>query len=296
MEIRKISLLGLCLLFALTLTAQIIPDLSNLKEVSNLESKNREVDFCGNERSIVPDIYDLTYHELYLEIDPAVAFVNGRITSTFTITGLNVDTIVFDLLSSLTVDSVKIIGLTTTFTQIVGDGLKIDPSINLTQGNTYTSIVYYHGIPGPSAYFETHGPGNVPVAWSLSEPYGAKEWWPCKQSLNDKIDSIDVIIKTPDAYRTASNGLLKSEITNAGFTISHWKHRHKIPAYLISFAITNYLSYSDYVVYSPTDSVEVLNYVYPENIASDMTASISIKDHMPIFNEFGCGAVHILRL
>ena len=30
--------------------------------------------------------------------------------------------------------------------------------------------------------------------WTLSEPFGAMEWWPCKQDLNDKIASIDVFI------------------------------------------------------------------------------------------------------
>jgi aminopeptidase N len=120
--------------------------------------------------------------------------------------------------------------------------------------------------------------------WTLSQPYGAKDWWPCKQSLNDKIDSIDVIIKTPAAYRATSNGLLLSETTLGGFTTCHWKHRHKIPAYLISIASTNYVDYSDYVPYSPTDSIRVLNYTYPESLGSHVTASLVIKDFMPFFN------------
>jgi hypothetical protein len=30
--------------------------------------------------------------------------------------------------------------------------------------------------------------------YTLSEPFGARDWWPCKQDLkNDKIDTIDVL-------------------------------------------------------------------------------------------------------
>ena len=285
MEIRKLVLGFGAFMFMLNITSQITPHLDNLCEVSCMEGKHREDLFDGVQRSLVPNVYDLKYHEIYLEIDPAVAFITGKITSTFLVTGMNVDTIVFDLRNGLIVDSVRVIGLASTFAQIPGDGLKIDPATNLIQGNTYTTLVYYHGVPGGAAYFEDHGPSNIPVAWTLSEPYGAKDWWPCKQSLNDKIDSIDVIVKTPDTYRTASNGILKSEISAGGFNTCHWKHRHKIPAYLISFAITNYLDYSDYVPYSATDSIQVLNYVYPENISTDMTASSSIRDQMPVFNE-----------
>ena len=271
-------------MFALSMFAQKEPHLDNLCELSCMEGKHKE-NPTWITKSLVPNVYDLKYHELYLQVDPAVAFITGRVTSTFIITGPNQDTIVFDLNNGMVVDSVKVIGLTTTFAQIPGDGLKIDPSANLLTGNTYTSVVYYHGIPdNQTVFFQTHG-ASIPVAYTLSEPYGAKDWWPCKQSMNDKIDSIDVYIQTPDDYRSTSNGLLKSEIISGGFNTCHWKHRHKIPAYLISFATTNYVDYSDYVPYSPTDSVRVLNYVYPENLANNMLGSISIREHMPIYNQ-----------
>ena len=32
------------------------------------------------------------------------------------------------------------------------------------------------------------------MIWSLSEPYGASEWWPCKDTPADKADSSDVWI------------------------------------------------------------------------------------------------------
>jgi aminopeptidase N len=289
MEIKKCLLTGLVIMAGVSLQAQhthLHVDFTQ-DEIACMEAKSKEGSFVMMERSVVPNDYDLKHHELYLEVDPADTNITGRVTSSFLVTGSSVDSIYFDFSSVMNVDSVKIIGLTTTFT-IIPEGLVILPSTTLIQGNMYTSVVYYHGSPPATVYFSDHGPSDVPVAWTLSEPYGAKDWWPCKQSLNDKIDSIDVIVKTPDAYRTGSNGVLQSEMVGGGFNTCHWKHRHKIPAYLISFAITNYVDFSHYVLYSPTDSVQVLNYVYPEDLSSDIASSQNILEIMPIYNnKFG---------
>lgn len=287
MEIKKYLLTGLVLVTVFTLQAQyaVHPMDCAEDEISCLEAKSREGHFTMQERSIVPGGYDLKYHELYLEVDPGDTVISGRITSKFLVTATSIDSVHFDLTNAMTVDSVKILGFSTTFTTIT-NGLVLVPSASLLQNNVYTSVVYYHGTPPSTVYYGNHGPSNVPVAWTLSEPYGAKDWWPCKQSLNDKIDSIDVIVKTPDTYRTGSNGILLSESISGGFNTAHWKHTHKIPAYLISFAITNYVDYSDYSAYSPTDSIQILNYVYPEDLASDMINSQGIKEMFPIFNNY----------
>jgi aminopeptidase N len=111
--------------------------------------------------------------------------------------------------------------------------------------------VFYQGEPVSSGFGSftqsVHGPDTIPVIWTLSEPYGAMEWWPCKQSLADKIDSIDIIVTSPEPYRTASNGVLVSEEVSDGFRTMHWKHRYPIVTYLVAIAVTNYENYSDFL-------------------------------------------------
>ncbi|MBK7224691.1 MAG: hypothetical protein IPH96_04430 [Saprospiraceae bacterium] len=58
--------------------------------------------------------------------------------------------------------------------------------------------------------------------------------------MTDKVDSLDVIVTTPDKYRVASNGLLVSETQIDSFKIFHWKHQYAIAPYLIAIAVTNY--------------------------------------------------------
>ena len=125
---------------------------------------------------------------------------------------------------------------------------------------------------------------NVPVIWSLSEPYGAKDWWPCKSTLDDKIDSIDMFVTTPSQFRVASNGLLVSETANGSNKTFHWKHRYPIATYLIAVAVTNYAVYSNYVPLSGNDQLQILNYVYPEDTALTQPQTLRAINFMQIFD------------
>ncbi len=44
-----------------------------------------------------------------------------------------------------------------------------------------------------------------------------------------------------------------------------WKENYPIAQYLIAIAITNYVEYTNYYRYSPTDSMPITNYIYPES-------------------------------
>jgi aminopeptidase N len=107
--------------------------------------------------------------------------------------------------------------------------------------------------------------GNDPVLWTLSEPFGAKDWWPCKQDLNDKIDNIDVYITAPSEYKSVSNGIEQSQQENEdGTTTTHFKHTYPIPAYLIAIAICEYTIYTQDAGTAPNE-FQIVNYIYPEH-------------------------------
>ncbi len=235
----------------------------------------------------VGDNYDIKYHCLNINVDPNVRFISGSISTYFLVNQNGVSQITFDFSDTLFVDSV-IYNNNTVFYNTNNDILTIDLPVSLNLNDFDSVCVYYHGIPrydGNRAFGQAmHDTINpVPIIWTLSQPYSAKEWWPCKQDLNDKIDSIDVIVTTPSEYRVASNGLLISETLNAGYTSYHWKHKYPITAYLIAFAVTNYAVYSDYVPFSANDSLEVLNYVYPEDSAT-LSTKKDIIDIIQLYN------------
>ena len=232
------------------------------------------------------DNYDLKYHRCEWEIDPAVYHIKGVITSYFKPKVSNFDQMEFDLSDSLTVDSVVYHNSPLSFNQTQPDILQIILPAVIPSDTLDSVMVYYQGTPpntGFGAFIQSNHNGT-PIIWTLSEPFGAKEWWPCKQSLNDKIDSVEILVTTPQAYRVASNGLLVSEIQSGGNKIYHWKTKYPIAAYLVAIAVTNYSYYSDFVPMQNGDSLEVLNYVYPEDLSNAQLQTPAIIDMIQFFD------------
>jgi len=228
--------------------------------------------------------YDLKYHKLEWAIDPTVRAIEGKITSHF-IPSASVSMIEFDFSSALVIDSVKYHSVITTATQLSTDILQVDFPGTISSGVLDSVTVFYHGIP-PSSGFGSFIQGSHAgdsILWTLSQPYGARDWWPCKQDLIDKIDSIDIFITHPKQYRAASNGVLMSEVISGPNKITHWKHKHPIATYLICLSVTNYAVYSDFSPYG-ANTVEIVNYVYPEDSLASIPQTAVVVQQMQLFD------------
>ena len=106
-------------------------------------------------------------------------------------------------------------------------------------GTSATVEVTYSGVPPTNGFdsFVRSTHNGVGVIWTLSEPFGARDWWPCKQDLNDKINSIDVFITAPSQFVSVANGVeVGSPVISGSNKITHFHHSYPIPAYLIAIA------------------------------------------------------------
>ncbi|MCH1547168.1 MAG: M1 family metallopeptidase, partial [Flavobacteriaceae bacterium] len=237
--------------------------------------------------------YDLKYHKLDVVLDPDEAFISGTITSHF-LALQDLNQLTFDLADNMQVDNVTNLSTNTSlnYTQNSNDELVIDLEQTQIEGTIDSLSVTYSGNPVSSGFgsFEQSYHNGDPIVWTLSEPYGAKGWWPCKQDLNDKIDSIDVFIKTPiynpdnEEYISASNGLEISQTYNGNTKTTHFSHNYPIPAYLIAIAVTNYEIYS-HEVSNNGSPFEIVNYVYPENFTSAQNQTDVTVDIMNFFSQ-----------
>lgn len=264
-------------LISLSLFAQ-----SDLQILSRVEQKG-----FGQNR-IAPQVQavnnsDFIYQRCEWNIDPAVYYINGKITTYF-IPGAPITQMEFDLSDSLQVDSVKFHGANISFTHNL-EILDVNFASTLPASAIDSVTVFYQGIPVTAGFgsFDTSMHAGVPVMWTLSEPYGAKNWWPCKQNLYDKIDSVDIIVTSPAIYTTASNGILAKDTVIGISRTCIWKHRHPIAAYLVCFSTTNYSVYTHLVPFNG-DTVTVVNYVYPEEIVNAQNVSGSIVSQMQLFD------------
>ncbi|MBT6685934.1 MAG: T9SS type A sorting domain-containing protein [Bacteroidetes bacterium] len=281
---KHIFLIVAISLFWINLFSQNRPDPNFLEKLSK-----HKIEHFNRIRKVETNVgqnYDINYHRLEWEIDPTVLYIKGVVSTYFKITENLVSEISFDIDTSLNVDSVVFNGSLMNFTHT--DGVLSISLSNILDENHLDSVsVYYQGVPGNSGFgsFSQSWHDGSPIVSTLSEPYGAKDWWPCKQNLTDKIDSCDIFVKSDAQYDVASNGILVSEIIEGNNKTTHWKHKYPIAAYLIAIAVTDYSIYSEYAQLNNGDSLEVLNYVYPENFADAQLETPNTVEFIELFNE-----------
>lgn len=211
--------------------------------------------------------YDLTYQKLSLRIDslaPRNRRIEGDVYSQLTALDDDFTSFTFDLTSNMVVDSVKINGAIAAYNR-VGDEIILSVA-PLASGSVVTSQVYYHGNASASANrgFNYDSQRDGAMVWTLSQPYGAYGWWPCKQQLVDKIDSFDMHIQIPKGNKAGGMGVLEGVDTMPDSSlIFRWKHRHPISTYLVAVTVSNYYEESHYIPLSRGDSVLHIDYLYP---------------------------------
>lgn len=236
----------------------------NTEEIAEAERKasHNLVSFTANEHT---GNYDVIYHKLDLTADPTVHFISGIVTTDF-IAKQDMSEIVFDLSSQLTVSSVKQNGNELTFSQNSNNELIITlPAVQTSGTQGSVEIAYSGAPPTADAAFVVSTHEGTPVLWTLSEPYGAKDWWPCKQDLIDKIENLDIYITSSTEYASVSNGIEQSQTDNGnGTKTTHFKHGYPIPAYLVAIAISNYNIYTQQAGTAPNE-FPIVNYLYPES-------------------------------
>ena len=236
------------------------------------------------EKSLVNNNYNLVYQSCNWNIDPAIKYISGFVSSYFIPNDINFNRIEFDFSHVLTIDSILFHSTKLNFTVSNSDLLSIDLGYSLPKNVIDSISIYYRGIPNDEGTetFIQENHLNSPIIYTKSEPYGAKYWWPCKQNLIDKIDSIDIIVTVPIGNKVASNGVLISNSKNGSNVTYHWKSNYPITTYLVAIGVTNYASFSKYVT-NLSSSYEVLNYVYPED---SLKASKDVEEIVDIMHLF----------
>lgn len=250
----------------------------NLAEKRLLYTKNAKIAYPGDAT------IDVNYYKLELAINPTAKSLSSVVTIKFT-TLQDLATCFFDLNSSFSVSAVQVIE---NEIAVAAEKPTFEHSSNLValkfpktykKGENVTVKITYSGKPpsnnSGSFEFGTHGSQAFPVIWSLSEPYGAPDWWVCKDNPNDKADSSDVWITMPSAFVSVSNGKLTAVLDNGSSKTYKWKNRYPIAHYLISVACSNYEQYDNYFKYSEKDSLLVSHYLYPESLTATTKAQLN---------------------
>ena len=237
------------------------------------------------------DKYDVKFYHLDVELNENSVFIEGNVRVLASVKEDNTDTFVIQLVDNLTVDSVIINNQEVTFTH---DNDEISADLApLSSGEMIDARIYYGGMPPTGGFFagissQTHWTYGFDATWTLSEPYAAKEWWPAKQNLHDKADSVYVFVTTKASNMVASNGILTDVIELEDNKQRYeWKSGYPIAYYLISVAVAEYQQYNIYAhpVDMPGDSLLIQNFIYDSptilnQLQDGMDATVDLLEYM----------------
>ncbi len=261
-------------------------------------------------RSVVPaahialmDKYDVHFYKLDVAVERTNNNISGNVLVSATVTAASLDTFGLELHPNLSIDSVKVNGVLNTVLRAT-NAVRIPLAQPLTQNSNINVQVFYKGTPPSSGgNFSTglstrSSPswGNQ-ATWSLSQPFSAYEWWPCKQVLTDKADSVEVWITTDATNKAGSNGLLQQVVSLPNNKARYeWKSRYPINYYLISVSVARYVEYSIYA--NPTGAPQpilIQNYVYdnPQTLPNFQNDINQTADMLEAFSDlFGLYPFH----
>ncbi|MFA6599154.1 MAG: M1 family aminopeptidase [Ignavibacteriaceae bacterium] len=231
--------------------------------------------------------FDVQYYKLNLYVTHTPRFIKGDVIINAKSLLSNLTSVQLDLQDSLTVDSVTLSGKSSAFqhsNNIIT--LPLDKTYSLNE--SFSLQVYYHGTPGSSGFgsYETGYHNGAQTIYTLSEPYGASDWWPCKDTPADKADSADIWIQCDSSLKAISNGrLIDKKNNNDGTFTWMWHEQYPIAQYLISMAISNFTEYQQYFKYSKSDSMSVIHYIYPEHLASNQVNLGHTPNMLQVFSE-----------
>ncbi|MAF26286.1 MAG: M1 family metallopeptidase [Gemmatimonadota bacterium] len=209
------------------------------------------------------DLYDALHYDLELNLDPSSQTLTGTVTATVRVTGASIAEVDLDLSSGMSVASATAGGAAAAFAH-GSDVVTVTLDRTYSTGESVVLSVTYLGNPAGGAFgWDSHS--GQDMIWTLSEPYGARDWWPSKDQNTDKPDSVDIRITVPDHLTAVSNGTLVSDIDHGATRTFHWHSSYPIATYLVSLAIHPYTYFSDWYTPTPTDSMEVGFWVFADH-------------------------------
>lgn len=214
------------------------------------------------------DLYDVTRYFLDLEFIPTTRTVTGSVTISLTPAQGGFDQVVFDLYDNMTVSQVARGAQLLSFSR-GSNQLTIVLDRPFAAGEPLELKVTYSGTPLDSAgafgwnkYF--FPPTQRNMAWSLSEPEGARSWWPCKDRPDDKA-MVEMWWTVPSTWTATGNGvLIGTETLPSSRKRYKWRPSDPLTTYLVSIAATVYVKVSDSYTPLAGGTMPIDHYVYSE--------------------------------
>ena len=226
--------------------------------------------------------YDSLHYTIDLNVDVERNFIDGTSTleaqATENLSAFNLD------FHGLNISTVTVNDSRADFKR-VADELIVTPAEALPQGQTFSVVVAYSGVPDPvvDASFPSDGIGWVydqTTIFVISEPSGAMNWYPVNNHPTDKA-AYTFEITVPEPYVVAANGLLIGETDNGDTKTYLWEATTPMASYLATVNIGMF----QVVTEEGPSGLPIRNYFSAENLAEATAATSMTSDMIAYYSD-----------
>lgn len=232
--------------------------------------------------------YDVGFYDLALSVFPADKHIEGKNKIFFTITEPT-NIIQLDLFDNYGISSIKMDGAELNYTRICR-AIFIQLGRDMLPGEKSVIEIEYSGVPAEAK----NPPWNGGFVWKKNkgrdwvgiacEHLGASSWWPVKDHLSDKPDSMRITIRVPARCQAISNGNLRSVQVHNDKTASYeWFISYPINSYNVTFYVGDFVNFNE--TYSDgTGSYQVDYYVLKNHLKKARKYYAQTKEILGVFS------------
>jgi len=235
--------------------------------------------------------YNVFYYDLHLKVNPEEHTISGYNVIHYTVV-TDFSWIQIDLFRNMKIDSIynrnKRVKYARDSNVVYIFFQKLE-----RKGKKDSLTIYYHGSPQVAK----NPPWDGGFVWSKDsngkpwvdvacEGTGASLWWPCKDYLGAKPDSMRMNIDVPNGLVGVSNGRLRS-VTKAdsGYTRYTWFVSVPIINYDVTLNVGDYTHISDYYL-NGKDTLTLNYYVLRYNEQKARTHFTQVKPMLACYEKF----------
>lgn len=234
------------------------------------------------------ECYDVSYYDLSVRIIPNKKRLQGS-NEIFFLVLEESNRIQIDLFANMRIDSILHKGRRLAYERVY-DAVFVQFPDPLAKGGVESIEVHYSGKPRKAV----DPPWNGGLVWGKDqsgnhfvgvacEQLGASVWWPTKDHLYDRVDSMSIHIEVPIGYFAVSNGVLEArEVMADNYERFSWQVSYPINNYNASFYMGKYVHFQDSVLLSE-GTLKLDYYVLPKNLAK---AEVHFEQTKPVLEYY----------
>lgn len=233
--------------------------------------------------------FDIYFYNLTVKILPDSKSIEGTNRIYFRTTAFT-NKIQIDLAENYRINSIDWYGRKLKYKRIF-DAIFIEFDEILTPGENHIVTISYSGKPriAPSP------PWNGGFVWKKErsnwwigvacEHLGASSWWPCKDHLTEKPDSMNIIIQVPTGYQAIANGNLRSIHTDDDkYTSFEWFVSYPINSYGVTFYMGKFVNFNELYT-NASGSYNIDYYVLPRHLKKAKKYYSQTKDIVRVYEK-----------